>query len=228
MYPAMTTGVFRFLTILFLTFSAAVSQAQVTLILDVGNGTPSDYGDGLRTRGLVFITDTDLTVRSLGFYDHGGDGLAASHRVGLGPGGGNDPWPFNGGEVTVPAGTEAYYEGGFRWVNLETPIHLLANHYYTLAGEIQPYADAFLLADYSPGAVVLSDVVTGSAARYGPAGYWTNPFYQYNEGVYIVANLSEKVMGIPEPQTTLIALSGLLTLVFILRKRGLRRSMNQG
>ncbi|HWL51963.1 MAG TPA: PEP-CTERM sorting domain-containing protein [Chthoniobacteraceae bacterium] len=217
------TKISRFLSILSLTLFAATSQAQTTLITEPGEGeVRTDY---LGTYGLVFITDRELTVRSLGFYDHGGDGLTQEHWVGIGSGSGGESWPFLNseivGQVTIPGGTAAHYEDGFRWVNLAVPITLQAGVYYSLAGQVSTPLDPLLLDDYPAGTFLFSDAVTGAAGRYR-AGSWGNPSNQVNDQIFIVANLSEKVMGIPEPRTTVIMVLGIALMAFVLRKRAAR------
>lgn len=223
------TIIFRFLCALFFALLTAVSQAQTTLITEVGEGEL--HTDYTGTYGLVFITNQDLTVRSLGFYDHGGDGLAQEHWVGLGSGSSADGWPFLNaqivGQVTIPSGTAAHYEGGFRWVNLATPITLQAGVYYSLAGLVNTPLDPVRLDNYPDGSVLLSTAVGGAAGRFRDST-WGNPSSQLNDQIFIVANLSEKVMGIPEPRTTAITLLGILFLLFTLGKRGLRRLVSQG
>lgn len=63
-------------------------------------------------------------VRALGFYDHDGDGLVQSHKVGIWYTEDNAATGTLLCEATVPAGTEAPLHFGCRWVNLETPINL--------------------------------------------------------------------------------------------------------
>lgn len=207
-----------FLSIVFLTLSSIASRAQVTLITEVGEGDL--YTNYAGTYGLVFITNQNLTVRSLGFYDHGGDGLAQEHWVGIGSGSAGDPWPFLNheivGQVTIPAGTAAHYEGGFRWVNLETPITLQAGVYYSLAGLMNTPLDPLRLDDYPSGTVEFSDVLTGAAGRFRVSS-WGNPSNQLNGQVFIVANLSENLMGIPEPQTIAITMLGIVAILFARR-----------
>lgn len=201
-----------FVTTLFV-LSAMSAHAQITLITSVGDGSP-EYRSG--AYGLVFIANRDITIRSMGFYDHGGDGLATSHRVGVGSGSGVDFWPF--AQVTIPAGTEAYYEDGFRWVNLATPVVLFANTYYSLAGEMIMHVDPLLIDNYSPGSVVLSNIVTGSAGRLNPST-WYNPDMQTGSNIWMAANLSEKLMPVPEPSITVLLVGGIAAGVAWIRRR---------
>jgi hypothetical protein len=188
-----------------------------TLIADVGTGTPDNTVYGIY--GLVFYSTTNLTVRSVGFYDQGGDGLNDAHRVGFGSGSADDIWPF--AETTIPSGTTAALVDGFRWINLSTPIELLANTYYTLAGEILSGSDALLANDSTD--YLLANYVGASAGRYNYGVVWAddspttnNPSTQTASGIFVAVNFSTEYLGsnaIPEP-STYAAFAGVAALLF--------------
>ncbi len=78
-------------------------------------------------------------VRDLGVWDAGANGLAEAHvvtlfaldKLGLNPGAGATPVPD--GSVTVPAGTGAPLEGGFRFAALPKAVDLPAGKYAVIA-----------------------------------------------------------------------------------------------
>jgi len=84
------------------------------------------------TVGYLFgILDRDIRVTRLGFFDYLDDGLKNGHDVGI--------WAATGGAplatATVPAGTGAALEAGFRWVN-SAPVNLTANTDYVIGATV--------------------------------------------------------------------------------------------
>jgi len=125
------------------TWAQIISQQ----LFDSMAGSPRDNLTGVV--GIVFRASesSDRIVTHLGYYDSGNDGLQASHRVGV-----YSATPATAGagtllaEVTVPAGTNAFLENGYRWVELSTPLTLETNLSYVLAAEVfaasgDPYPD---------------------------------------------------------------------------------------
>ena len=94
------------------------------------SGGQADLPIGPRVVGIQFkVTPaSDIEVRALGAYDADGDGLAVAHGVAI--------WPLSGGSplvtATVPAGTAAFLEGHFRYVNI-TPVRLFKGTEYVIA-----------------------------------------------------------------------------------------------
>jgi hypothetical protein len=93
-------------------------------------GTPSgttrtDYFAGA---GIQFNANASGTaqINQVGFWDQGGDGLAEAHTVGIfqrDPETPNFRWKLLA-KATVPAGSAAPLQGGYRWVSLGTIITL--------------------------------------------------------------------------------------------------------
>ncbi|HOY58636.1 MAG TPA: GDSL-type esterase/lipase family protein [Verrucomicrobiota bacterium] len=117
-------------------------------LFDSTAGTLRDNFTGVR--GTVFQASeaTNRVVTHLGYYDSGSDGLQSTHRVGV-----YAATPAGAGtgallaEVTIPAGTNAFLENGYRWVSLPSPLTLEAKTSYVLAAEVtassgDPYPDA--------------------------------------------------------------------------------------
>jgi lysophospholipase L1-like esterase len=88
--------------------------------------------------GQQFIVSRDgITVRDLGVWDEGADGLASAHTLTLfsldRPGSGATATPVASGSLTVPAGTAAPLEDGFRFVSLPSPLRLKPGPYALIA-----------------------------------------------------------------------------------------------
>jgi len=183
-----------------------------TLISAVGSGTPTS---GLSTGiyGLVFLVAQDTTIRSVGFFDAGGDGLASAHHIGIGSGANDDLWPFAVG--TVGSGTSAPLIGGFRWVDLSDSVFLAAGNYYSIGGEYLSGGDA-ILANNADDYLLDASLSAGAAARMSLGTWPRNPSFQ-ESGIYVAVNLgTQSVAGmlasaVPEP-STYAASAGVLAL----------------
>jgi hypothetical protein len=85
-----------------------------------------------QTLGWAFQLSSSFTVNELGWYDQGGDGLSRSHPIGI--------WDLNSQAlivtVTVPAGTAATLDGGYRMVSI--PNTILAMGQYVIGGLTDP------------------------------------------------------------------------------------------
>jgi hypothetical protein len=112
--------------------SAAVLYATVVQGQFVG----ADPGGS--TVGTEFTVKSSFTVYQLGVFDTGSDGLAQAHPVGI----------YNTAgvllaTVTVPSGTAASLDSGFRWASLTTPLTLNAGTTYILGAWYSTNADTF-------------------------------------------------------------------------------------
>jgi len=144
------------------------SFAQTTEMLHSTPPTPArdNYTGGL---GCVFQTgSSNVVVSHLGVFDINGDGLAASHNAGLFTSGGTML-----ATVTVPAGTDAYFTNGFRWVPLDPPVMLSSNTSYIVASLVaasdgDSWQDAFS-PTWNP-LFVGSTSTSTRHAMYGPGG----------------------------------------------------------
>lgn len=94
--------------------------------------TSAPYGaaannDGLNIGHTFTVTGTNLCITALGAFDYGSDGLNSAHTVTL----------FSNqtalASVTVPAGTAALLQGGFRFAALPEPISLEPGKYAVVA-----------------------------------------------------------------------------------------------
>ena len=98
-----------------LALTSSSAHAAMTALVTSGNGTNNNHNGAL---GGTFTANGSGTavINRLGFYDHDGDGLTVGHDVGL--------YLWDGSnyllqvKATIPAGTTATLEGGFRWVEI--------------------------------------------------------------------------------------------------------------
>jgi hypothetical protein len=142
---------------------------QVTQMLHSTPPSPArdNYTGGI---GCQFqVGPTNVIVSHLGVFDIGDDGLNTTHNAGL--------FNANGstllGQVTVPAGTDAYLTNGFRWVPLDPPLLLSSNTTYLVAGIVSAsdgdtWQDAFA-PTWNPF-YVGTTATTTRHAMYGPGG----------------------------------------------------------
>lgn len=177
---------------------ASLAPAATTALIMGGTGSPLP-NPGYVNGYLFSVIESYISVTALGFYDFGGDGLLSSHQVGL--------WDANGvllGSVEIPAGTGAYLENDFRWVNLPTPI-FIPTGYFTVAGTD---GDDPIATDYTremaPGITYVDGVWVESGTLTYPTGS------QPTAGL----GGNFKYDNVPEPSTwALVVLCGLGVLV---------------
>jgi hypothetical protein len=156
--------------------------------------------------GYEFRVNDDIAVTHLGVYDHGANGLAVSHEVGL--------WTLNGqllASATVQAGTVETLTSSFRFQAIPL-VHLSEGVEYVVASTT-PIGDpiAFSSTYVNPEEVTWIRARTREGDSFHFAG-GTN----VNRG-YFGGNF----MFVPEPCTIVLMASGMVALV---RRRAKRRS----
>lgn len=98
-----------------LTLASSNTHAALTALVTSGSGILNSHSGVLGGTFTAPISGTTV-INRLGFYDHNGDGLTVGHDVGL--------YLWDGSaytlqvKATIPAGTTATLEGGFRWVDI--------------------------------------------------------------------------------------------------------------
>ena len=141
-----------------LCFAAAVIVGLLPAA--VSAATYISYTGGAATRGAAAnngnlnigreftVIGSGIDVLDLGIWDYQNNGLASAHAVTLFSlntlGSGATATAITGGSVTVPAGTSATLDGGFRFQPLAAPIHLAAGNYAAVAygmNSNDPYGD---------------------------------------------------------------------------------------
>ena len=132
------------------------------------------------TFGAEFqVGSNSFTVVKLGVFDKDGDGLLNSYVVGIYDTSGNLL-----ASATVPAGTAAPLEQGFRWASLTTPYTLSANTNYVVAAYYPGTGqyDAFYnTATIDPNFTLIQDrwYNNGGALTYPSVSYQNSSTYSY-------------------------------------------------
>jgi hypothetical protein len=127
------------------------------------------------TRGWQFVPASggdDIFITQLGVFDNGGDGLVNPHQIGLWQAGNVSGTLL--ASATVPAGTAAPLEVGYRWVPI-TPVRI-------------PYAVSsyVVAAQYSAGDA--DDMVTPR-----PSGPW--PYYEFARDIGVFTSAGRAGLG---------------------------------
>jgi hypothetical protein len=154
--------------------TALIADTPAFVLGEVLSSQPASFTG---TRGWQFERggdSYDIFVTQLGVFDSGGDGLVNSHQVGLWR---NDPDNRTGtllASATVPAGTAALLEWGYRWMPI-TPVLLPR----TLASYV-------VGAQYSAGDA--DDLVTPR-----PSGPW--PYFQFAPDIYAITAGARVALG---------------------------------
>lgn len=180
--------------------------------------------------GWQFTVTQPVEVLALGWFHWGLDGLALAHEVGIWDQA-NTATPL--ASLTIASGTVAALNGHFRYVNLGSPITLLAGNTYTIAGlDVGLGGDAhtwdIILGGYANKEVIAFDrdprvtLYSGGAFR-GFAGTFGYPSAFVPDGRSVLMGPNFIMAAVPEPATTtlimLLATAGAVTLVRIRRIR---------
>jgi len=113
----------------FLALALATGAHASFLFTDAGSH-PLRYGDGFSLGSKFTVVSANIEVTALGIYDVTGAGFFQSHEVGL--------WDVTAGntqvaDVTIPTGTSAVLLNGFRYIDVSSPVDLVAGDQYILA-----------------------------------------------------------------------------------------------
>ena len=176
-------------------------------------------GVGLTTQGThgwSFTTTAPLTINSLGFFDSSEDGLISSHDIGL--------WNSTEtllGSATVPFGTSATLENGFRWVPV-SPISLDAGQTYVVGAVMGGTDDDTVLKMTEADDLEFDQAISFVEGLYAVGG---TLIYPWNDSIstdttYLSANFKGNV--VPIPSALWLLGSGLIGLL------GVRRRFRKG
>jgi lysophospholipase L1-like esterase len=120
--------------------AGAGGSAPTTFLLPAFTGSAAKTSTNLGTRNAgheFMVTGEAVVVQGLGVWNNGANGLTAPHAVTLFSldkvGVGSKATPVVGGSVTVPAGTAATLESGYRYAALAAPVTLAAGNYAVVA-----------------------------------------------------------------------------------------------
>jgi Concanavalin A-like lectin/glucanases superfamily/Immunoglobulin domain/Immunoglobulin I-set domain len=148
--------------------------------------------------GQFPVGPTDALVTHLGFADSDGDGLNRDHHVGI--------FSITGtllASVIVPAGADAYYTNGYRWVALNPPFVLTNNTTYVLLGEVfsgdgDVWPDVFSPTNWNPYFVGTGDASQRIGRFVGSA--WPAPATSGGTAntIYAAPNMAVLPVGLPQ------------------------------
>jgi hypothetical protein len=191
-----------------------VMAATSTLLFNPTSNTNNNVNGTIGYKFAGASSPSTSTIKGLGFVDAGGDGLAASHQVGL--------YHWNGSayslerSVTIGTGTSFYSNSGYRWYPIADLIlsDTTADAYFLGATVSSGDGDSWggngsatftsvgnstLNAGYNATAGSLSSSVLPST--------WDGSFP--GNTFYNAPNAITTPVPIPEPSTCAIALAGL-------------------
>jgi lysophospholipase L1-like esterase len=128
---------------------ASDASARDVITGYTGSGATKGTSAGVLNIGHEFrVVDTGITIRDLGIWDEGANGLNAAHTVTLfsldKAGTGAVATAVAGGSISVPAGTAAPLDEGFRFAPLPKPIDVAPGYYAVVAYGMDtqdPYGD---------------------------------------------------------------------------------------
>jgi len=178
--------------------------------------TSSGAGNGPWCMGYKFQANQSLEVYLLGVYDHGGDGLAESHAVGIF----NQPAGQLVASVTVLAGTSSsLYLDHFRYESLNSPVTLLAGHSYIVAaaGMANTGGDSY---GFAPVGFTVDPAISFIEARHADTSSLIAPYYASPlVNGYFGGNFRFLPISIPEPATGALLILGCVALGVTSRRR---------
>jgi lysophospholipase L1-like esterase len=175
--------------------NASDAGALRMAIAYTGSAAPKTVTAGLLNLGQQFqVTAPQITIRDLGFWDQGADGLVAPHVVTLFAvdklGAGAMGTPIAGGSVMVPAGMAAPFAQGFRFAPLAVPVTLTQGNYAVIAygmnvnddygegGNVPLYSSGIRHANFSPWQFV--DAASPAFPSSGNAGTFACASFRYD------------------------------------------------
>ena len=189
---------------------------------------PSDFTG---TIGTLFATDFDQTVTHLGFWDEGGDGFTEDHTITLLFSDDNSvsiTSTVATASITAAASTGAQLLGGYRWVELSTPVVLQAQtpigsdangllDWYILQGSFtlgggDPFGDS----EAEGTGYVINDAIQGT----DPAGsaYFDSRFNGNGFGASFESYVGPNLAVIPEPASMVLLGLGLAGMFAVKRR----------
>ncbi|MEX2081457.1 MAG: DNA integrity scanning protein DisA nucleotide-binding domain protein, partial [Dehalococcoidia bacterium] len=184
-------------------FAAAPMTASADLLIDVGPAsTNSLFSTGNYVAGSEFTIDSPRTIRSLGWLDAEGDGLTATHQIGL--------WSvatqslLTSATVTPSSFIVASAHGTAQWFMAGVADLLLPAGTYRVAGEVS--GDALPLANHRNTAAGVS-ISAGYVRTDFPNGGFAYPNLTFGANA-VRATVSTD--PIPAPMSILILAAGAL------------------
>lgn len=200
-----------------LVLASGGAHAAITALLTTP-GSVTLRNDFSGSVGSTFTSISASTViNRLGFYDAGGDGLAAAHTVGL--------YLWDGSayqlqtSATIPAATGATLDGGYRWVSIDDYTLSNLNPQYYLVMATMTNADGDAWGD-------LQTFPTNPIGTMDARGWWSTSGITATFTPNLVGNgygglgdtyYAGNIGYVPEPSAA--ALAGFAALGLVLRRR---------
>src|ERR1700712_1317785 len=192
--------------------------------ITIGKPGPT-FLDSNGTYGFAFTLQDAETVRAMGVYDDGQDGLLGAADVGV--------WDQDGNllaETSISAGTSGQLIGAFRYAGI-APLTLLAQTAYFVGG-FQPSdpITSFNIGNLfsGPAGVAAIDPNIVSIFDYEAVGgslAWPYPnTLGIADGAYLAANFTTDFVPIPSPEPASLAITatGLAGMTSLYRRKAKR------
>jgi hypothetical protein len=191
---------------------------------------PSDFTGSI---GTLFATDFDQTVTHLGFWDEGGDGFTEDHTITLlfsDDNAGSITSTVATATITAAASTGAQLLGGYRWVELSTPVVIQAQtplgsdanglyDWYILQGSFtngggDPWGDS----EVEGTGYVINDAIQGTGANSAGSDYFDSRYNNTGFGASNESYVGPNLAVIPEPASMVLLGLGLAGMFAVKRR----------
>lgn len=199
------------LIILGLTSVSLGSVTALSYTTNAGQGGSVGY-----TMGWGFTLTDSVAVTELGILDRYGNGLVDSHDIGI--------WSVSGQTLqvseTIPSGTTAPLDLGFRYVTLDTPV-ILGPGNYRIGAFFDSLDDAYYYIPVTN--LTVAPEISGISTGYFNFGTYSSLHYPsfgpYND--YFLLGPNFKMAAVPAPGAALLAAFGAGIVSWMKRRRTL-------
>lgn len=202
---------FAGVAIAFLCIQAPSLSAQTQALTFTG-GTPGANNN--QSIGWQFNVLAGVTVNGLGWFDDGADGLSVAHDVGIW-----NPLGVLLASITVPGGTVAALDGGFRTVFIPD-VFLPVGNGYIIGGENSSRSTDKIMFNVASQTVNPNlQFVDATFSNLNSSLERPTFFSGADNGFYGVGFTTQDVVATPEPGTYALFATGLVGIAFSRRRR---------